>query len=253
MRWNDMRIDMPDEKTIKEEINSIVSKGLEPKESFYSYLKNMYKQIGIRYLFRDGLEILFTILLVFSILSFAIIDGNIYDVQSVDGIYVYLFIASPILYLIMSVLHFVDVIQNKTYQIEMTCKYNIYQISAFRMFCFSIICILFNFIFVYMIAYKYTEINFLKAFTISIASLFIFSVVFLFIMMKFKYKFTKYFIVIGWIVINLALCIFSIKFYSDLLNNISIYTWCAVIIGSLFIYIKNIKKLISFRNIEGVI
>lgn len=248
-----MKIDMPDEKAIAKEIDIIISKGLEPKVSFYSYLKNMYKQIGIRYLFRDGLEIIFAILLVFSIFSFVITEGKIYDVQNVEGIYAYLFIVSPILYLIMSVLHFIDVKQNKTYEIEMTCKYNIYQISAFRMLSFSIICILFNFIFVYMIAYKYTGINLLKAFIISIASLFIFSVIFLFAMMKLKSKFTKYFMVMGWIVVNLALCIFSVNFYTKLLNNISIYTWCAVTIVSIFIYILNLKKLISFRNSEEVI
>lgn len=248
-----MRIDMPDEKTIKEEIDIIISKGLEPKESFYSYLKNMYRQVGIKYLFRDGLEIVFAILLVFSIFSFTILEGNIYATQNIDGIYAYLFIVSPILYFIMSVLHFIDAKQNKTYEIEMTSKYNIYQISAFRMLVFSIICILFNFIFVYMVAYKYTGINFLKAFIISIASLFIFSVVFLFTMMKFKSKLTKYLIVIGWIVINLALSIFGINFYTKLLNNVSIYTWCAVTMGSVFIYLKNLKKLISFRNTEEVI
>lgn len=248
-----MKIDMPDEKTIKKEISTIVSKGLEPKESFYSYLKNMYRQIGIRYLFRDGLEIIFTILLVFYIFSFAIIDGSIYYLGKTEGIYAYLFIVSPILYLMMSVLHFVDVIQNKTYQIEMTCKYNLYQIAAFRMLVFSIICILFNFIFVYLISHLYTKINFLKAFMISIASLFIFSTIFLFAMTKLKSKFTKYFTVIGWIVVNLALSIFSTNFYAKLLSNISIYTWCAVTIGFIFTYIKNIKKLINFKNIEGVI
>lgn len=248
-----MKIDMPDEKAIAKEIDIIVSKGLEPKVSFYSYLKNMYRQIGIKYLFRDRLEIIFAILLVFSIFSFTIIEGNIYNIQKAEGIYIYLFIISPILYFIMSVLHFIDAKQNKTYEIEMTCKYNIYQISAFRMLSFSIICILFNFIFVYMIAYKYTEIYFLKAFMISIASLFIFSVVFLFTMMKFKSKLTKYFIIIGWIVGNLALCIFGINYYIKLLNNISIYTWCAVTIVSIFIYIINLKKLISFSNPEEVI
>jgi hypothetical protein len=248
-----MKIDMPNENTISKEIDIIVSKGLEPKESFYSYLKNMYRQIGIKYLFRDGLEIIFVILLVFSIFSFTIIEENIYTVQKIEGIYAYLFIISPILFLIMSILHFVDVKQNKTYEIEMACKYNIYQISAFRMFSFSIICILFNFVFVYMLTYKYTNVNFFRAFMISIASLFIFSVVFLFAMMKLKSKLTKYFMVIGWIVVNLALCIFGINFYTKLLNNISIYTWCAVTIASIFIYIINLKKFISFSNLEEVI
>ncbi len=248
-----MKIDMPDEKTIVKEIDIILSKGLEPKVSFYSYLKNMYRQIGIKYLFRDGLEIIFIILLAFSIFTFVIIEGNIYDIQKAEGIYACLFIVSPILYLIMSVLHFVDAKQNKTYEIEMTCKYNIYQISAFRMLSFSIICILFNFIFVYIIAYKYTEINFIKAFIISITSLFMFSVVFLFTMMKFKSKVIKHTIVIAWIIGNLALYISNINFYVNLLNNISLYMWCAVTIVSLFIYLINLKKLISFSNPEEVI
>ncbi len=34
-----MKIDMPDEKAIAKEIDIIVSKGLEPKYQFYSYLK----------------------------------------------------------------------------------------------------------------------------------------------------------------------------------------------------------------------
>ena len=40
----------------KEEIDDIISKGLEPKRCIL-FLKNMYRQVGIKYLFRDGLEI----------------------------------------------------------------------------------------------------------------------------------------------------------------------------------------------------
>ncbi len=248
-----MRIDMPDERTIKTEIDTIVAKGLYQKESFYSYLKNMYKHIGIRYLFRDGLEIIVTILLVSSILFFTITNSNIYDIAKTGGIYAYLFTVSPILYLVMSISSFISAKQNGTYEIEMTCKYNMYQISAFRMLVFSTICILVNFLLVYAIISIYINISFLRAFAISISSLFLFSTVFLFTITKLQSKLTKYFIVLGWIIINLALCIFDINLYAQLLSNISIYTWLAVTVVSLFIYIKNIKALISFRNIEGVI
>lgn len=73
-----MKVNMPTEKEIKSEIDFIVTQGLGKRESFYSYLKSMYKQIGIRYLFRDGLEIAFIILLVSSILFSVIKDRNIY-------------------------------------------------------------------------------------------------------------------------------------------------------------------------------
>ena len=233
-----MKVNMPNEKEIKSEIDFIVTQGLGKRESFYSCLKNMYRQIGIRYLFRDELEIIFTILLVSSILFSVIIDRNIYFSENIKAIYAYLFTVSPILYLSMSILNLIIAKQNKTYEVEMTCKYNIYQISAFRMLVFSIICILFNSFFVYAATCFYEDINYLKAFVISIASLFLFSTIFLFALAKVKNRSIKYFITLGWIGFNLILFILKVDFYIQLLNKVSIYTWTIVAIGSLIIYVK---------------
>lgn len=248
-----MKVDMPNEKEIKVEIDNIIAQGIGERESFHSYLKNMYRQIGIRYLFRDGLEIIFTILLVSSILLLTIKDSNIHYMENIKDIYVYLFVISPILYLAMSILNFINAKQNKTYEIEMTCKYNIYQISAFRMLVFSMICIVFNFSSIYIVAYFYEDINYLKAFIISIAGLFLFSTIFLFTLIRIKNRFIKYFTVLGWIVFNLVLYIFKVDFYIQLLNSISTYTWFVVAIGSILAYIKDLKTLIIFRNKEGMI
>ena len=207
-----MKVNMPTEKEIKSEIDFIVTQGLGKRESFYSYLKSMYKQIGIRYLFRDGLEIAFIILLVSSILFSVIKDRNIYFLENINAIYAYLFTVSPILYLSMSILNLIVAKQNKTYEVEMTCKYNIYQISAFRMLVFSIICILFNSFFIYIVAYLYENIDYLRALIISIASLFLFSTIFLFAITKVKNRSIKYFITLGWIGFNLALFVLKIDF-----------------------------------------
>lgn len=248
-----MKVNMPTEKEIKSEIDFIVTQGLGKRESFYSYLKSMYKQIGIRYLFRDGLEIAFIILLVSSILFSVIKDRNIYFLENINAIYAYLFTVSPILYLSMSILNLIVAKQNKTYEVEMTCKYNIYQISAFRMLVFSIICILFNSFFIYIVAYLYENIDYLRALIISIASLFLFSTIFLFAITKVKNRSIKYFITLGWIGFNLALFVLKIDFYIQLLNKVSIYTWIIVAVASLIMYIKNLKTLIVFRNMEGMI
>lgn len=248
-----MKVNMPTEKEIKSEIDFIVTQGLGKRESFYSYLKSMHKQIGIRNLFRDGLEIAFTILLVSSILFSVIIDRNIYFSENIKAIYAYLFTVSPILYLSMSILNLIIAKQNKTYEVEMTCKYNIYQVSAFRMLVFSIICILFNSFFIYIVAYLYENIDYLRALIISIASLFLFSTIFLFAITKVKNRSIKYFTTLGWIGFNLALFILKIDFYIQLLNKVSIYTWIIVAIASLIMYIKNLKTLIVFRYMEGMI
>lgn len=245
-----MKIDMPSEGEIRVQIDNIVAQGLERRESFYYYLKNMYRQIGIRYLFRDGLEIISIILLVSSILISVLTNSYM---EEIEEVYAYLFTISPILYLAMSIFSFINAKQNKTYEVEMACKYNIYQISAFRMLVFSVVCILFNCLFVYIMAYFYEDINYLKAFIVSIASLFLFSTVFLFAITRINNVSTKYFTVLGWIFINLALYLFKVDFYIQLLNSISIYTWIVVVIVSIFVYLKKLKWLIVFRNIEGVV
>lgn len=245
-----MKVDMPNEREIKAEIDSIIAKGLENRESFHSLLTNMYRQIGIRNLFHDKLEIIFITLLMSSVLLWTIVNGNM---KNVEEIYAYLFTISPLLYLTMSIFNFINSKQNNTYEIEMTCKYNIYQISAFRMLVFSIICILFNSLFVYITVYIYEEISYLKAFIISIASLFLFSTVFLLAMTNIRNMFTKYFVFLGWIVFNFALVIFKVNFYIKLIDSISIYTWFAVTIISIVIYMRNLKKLILFRKRKGMI
>lgn len=245
-----MKIDMPSEKEIRAEIDNIVVEGIGKRESFYSYLKNMYRQIGVKHLFRDGIEIIFIILLV-SYILFSVVTNSY--MEKIEEVYACLFTISPILYLSMSILSFVNAKQNKTYEVEMTCKYNIYQISAFRMLVFSILCILFNFFFVYIMVYYYENIDYLKAFIISVASLFLFSTIFLFAITKIKNISTKYFTVLGWIVFNLVLYIFKVEFYIQLLNSISIYTWLIVAMSSTVVYIKNLKTLIIFRNMEGMI
>lgn len=248
-----MKIDMPSENEIRTEIDKIITQGLGERKSFYSYLENMYRQIGLKCLFHDYLEIVFTIFLVSSVLVLMIKGRNIYHEQNIQLMYAYLFTASPILYLSMSILSFINVKQNKTYEIEMTCKYNLYQIVTFRMLVFSVICILFNFFLVYAATYFYEKLDFVKALVISIASLFLFSVILLFAMIRIKNRFIKYFVILGWIVFNFTLYMLKVDFYIQLLNSISIYTWLIVTIGSILAYVKNLKTLTIFRNEGGMI
>ena len=62
-------------KKIRAEIDNIVVEGIGKRESFYSYLKNMYRQIGVKHLFRDGIEIIFIILLV-SYILFSVVTNS---------------------------------------------------------------------------------------------------------------------------------------------------------------------------------
>lgn len=248
-------IDMPDEITIKTQIENIVSKGVRPEESFWSCLKDMYKHIGLRYLFYDTVEIIFSSLVVFSVLIFLVATGNIYETVKDEDIYAFLFAVVPIIYLTISLLAFVKAEQNGTYELEMTCKYDMYQKAAFRMLVFSVLCILFNSVLVYIITVINGQISFLRAFMISVTSLFLFSAIFLTLINRFCLRWTKYFVIIGWVLFNMALRILVLETFIKLLNDVSIYIWFGVTAICIYGYIKNLKKLLNhkFRSIKGVI
>lgn len=252
MDKHEFYIDFPDEATIQQQIDGIIEKGVKPKKTFYSFLKNMYKQIGIRYLFHDLVEIAFVVLIVIVSLIFIIINSQIQMSIDDGSIYTFIFIVSPILYMAVSLIAFVNTRLNNTYEIEMTCKYNLYQLAAFRMFVFSIISIIINSISLGLVTVYHKEINFLQALMLSITSLFLFSTIFLYLIFKIRSSLAKYIMVFVWIFENYEASIYSSEFYNMFLNKIPIFVYLAVVIAFAYAYIGNLKRLITFKNSEGV-
>jgi len=253
MKNEKLFIDMPDEITIKNEINSTVERGIHKKESFYLYLKNMYRQLGFNCLFHDLGEIIFTFILVLTLLILIGLAG-IYKMDiKVGSLYVFIMTVSPILYLIASLLAFISSKEKGTYDLEMTCKYNIYQLAAFRMLIFSVMCILSNIVLVCIIASAYMQIELLRAVMIAIMSLFLFSSIFLYTILNLHLKFTKYIVLIGCLLINLGLYKFNIMLYIKFLTLTPIYIYLIVTVVCIFIYIKKLKELIKFAPMKGVL
>lgn len=252
MNKEKFHIEMPDDLEIEAQIRTIIDKGIKPKESFYSYLKNMYSQIGFKHLFHDIGEISLLIILILPILITLTVDISKNPNMKYEVIYSLIFMISPILYLSMSLFSFVSTKQKRTYEIEMVCKYNIYQLASLRMLIFSIICILANGIYIGGVFILYNQMNFFKGLMISITSLFLFSTIFLYLITKTCSSFVKYFVVGGWLFVNLTLSIINIGFYNKFLMNIPIYVYLIVIISCVYGYIKSLKKLVTFRNVRGV-
>ncbi|WP_141430815.1 hypothetical protein [Bacillus sp. 03113] len=252
MNKDKFSIDYPNENTISEQINKIVIIGMPAKDSFYSYLKRMYQHVGFKHLFSGMTEIIYAILLfLFVLLSISYTAGDYFSVH--DGrIYSFIFIVSPILYLLICLFCYWKLKQTNTYEIEMTCKYNIFQLAAFRMLAFSIICLGVNMIFVSVIVSAYEQINFLLAFMISVTSLFLFSGLFLFFIMKMHARLMKVLYPAGWLLVNIILSIYSKEIYHLWIKNLPIYVYIVLSLFCIWLYLRNLQKLITFRRVEGV-
>jgi len=250
MNKEKFHIPMPDERTIQLQIAQIVSSGVKQKESFPSYLKSMVQQVGLKHIFSDRLELIYITFLALAgfILMFILAEPERLHVQDLYG---FIFLLSPILFLSFSVYTYVNKVRNDTFEIEMSCKYNVYQIIAFRMLAFSAVSIVMNAITIALLVFIYEDIQFLRAFMISITALFTFSLSFLYGMMKRRSTVAAATILVSWIAGNVLLRISNYTMYTNILVTLPIFVYGIVLMGSIYFYLKYINRLIHFKQTEG--
>lgn len=249
MRKQKLQIPSLDEQVVQMEIDKIVATGITPKVTFLTYLKSMIQQVGMRHIFSDRLELGFLITVVAALLAMLIISpfqGQIQDIYS------YIFLLSPILFMVLSVSTYLRKTQNNTYEVEMACKYNVYQIIACRMLLFSLLSVVLNTIAIAAVAMQFEGIHFLRAFLLSLTSLFVFSTLLLFALMRRRTSVIVVMTVIGWTFGNLLLQTVNVQVYNDFLLKLPTVVNAIVLLGMVFIYIRCVKKLIQFKQMEGV-
>lgn len=249
MNKEKLKIPRLDDQIIQLQIDKIVSVGVTPKVTFLSYLKSMNQQVGLRHIFSDRLELGFITTIVVALLGILVISPILGPIQE---IYSYIFLLSPILFLVLSISTYLRKTQNNTYEVEMACKYNVYQIIAFRMLMFSVFSILLNTIAIAAVAMQYEEINFLRAFLLSLTALFLFSILLLFALMRRRTSVIVVITVIGWTIGNLFLQSANVQLYNDVLVKLPTIVNAVVLLGILFTYIRCLKRLIQFKQTEGV-
>ncbi|MGM9922923.1 MAG: hypothetical protein ACI35R_01585 [Bacillus sp. (in: firmicutes)] len=245
-------IPMPDEQTIQSEIKHIVAAGVKQKESFPSYLNRLYKQIGIKNLLPTRWEEICIILSVMAILIF--LSSNFSELKGIreQDLYAFTFLISPLLYMTLSVYHFAQKVQTATFEVEMVCKYNLYQIAAFRMLALSVISIFINSISIFSLVMMYDDLNFFRALIISITSLFLFSILFLFVCMKKQSVISATLVIGSWIVLNFGFRLLDNYLFEGFLMKVPILVYVLVLLISISIYIKYLSKLVYLKSSEGV-
>lgn len=251
MNKQQFHIPMPDEKTIDEQIQQIVNTGLQQrKRSFYNYLKQMYQQIGFKHLFSDRSELIFALLTAITFLMIHFFISQHSQVQEED-LYGVIFMSSPVLFLILTAYTYINKTLNNTIEVEMTYKYNMFQMIGFRMFMYSIIAILFNSLLILSLSFIYTEVQFFRAFMISNTGLFTFSVLLLYAMKKYRSAIFAALITVGWVLGNLMFRVASRELYHDVLIEMPLFVYAIVLAVVFYFNFKFLKKLFNFQYTKG--
>lgn len=238
---------------LDENIEDILDNGLKEKQGFFKFLKLINKELGFKNIFIDKSELIFIgLIFIITIILFGLrfnksIDG---DIDFIYKFKVYNFIVAPIVYFIISSYSFISSKVNGTYELQATCKYNFYNITAIRMFVFSIVSILINMSIVLVMFLTKRNFNFIDTFIISATSLFIFSVLYIFILVYLKKALFKYVSIIVWVLG--AIVIFSNinSSFGKIFLDMPLYIHLLITIISIIVYMKNLTKLMKLKGGE---
>lgn len=246
-----MHIPMPDDGMIEREIQQIIVDGLERKPSFYTFMKTMVQQVGIQNIFSTATMIHLLIMIVATFSSVAYIQYGM--MTKTEDLYAYIFFTAPLLFVIFSLYSYFTKIKSDTYEVEMSCKYNVYQMIGFRMFIFSVLTILVNTGMIMLLSALYENIELIRAFLISTTGLFIFSLLFLYILTKCRSRFVALLFMSGWFLGNLFIRAMNEALYDAVLMGMPSFVYVIVLIGCFAIYVYNLKQFIQIKQIEGAI
>ncbi|CAM3306528.1 MULTISPECIES: hypothetical protein [Saccharibacillus] len=240
-----LAVDYPDDLEMRRQISAIVDEALPARPSFPAYVADMYRQLGFRHLFRDLTEIAFVLLLGVGILVFMALFAL--ENMNAAGIYAFIFIVSPLLYLAVSVVFFADLQRRDTYQVEMACRYNVYQLASLRMLAFAGACLLLNVALVCWLAAFYGNIDLLRGLLLSASSLFLFATAFLYGMLRARATTMRYGLIAAWPLLNAGLWMAQPQRYAALLSGMPIYAYAALIVLAASVYVGQTRRLVDFR------
>lgn len=238
-------IDYPNESEMRLHIASIVDEALPVTPSFSSEVGKMYRQLGFRHLFRDLTEIVFVLVLGLGILVFMALF--VLSNANTDGIYAFIFIVSPLLYLAIAIIFFADLRRRDTYQVEMSCRYNVYQLASLRMLTFAAVSLVVNIGFVCWIAISSQQVELLRGVLLSVSSLFLFAAAFLYGQLRGRTAVRRYGLIALWPLLNVGLWIVEPHGYLSLLSGIPLYAYAVLIVLGAAVYVSQTRRLLHFK------
>lgn len=250
MKREEFTIDYPTDSNIRIQINTILDQSLPTRKTFFGFLREMHSQLGWRYIFRNYLDLgIISALFLFYVGVFIFItDNHFFEPlpETHAGLYAYLFVTAPLLYGSFSVISILD--KQKTFDVEMVCKYNVYQVAAYRMLVFGFVSIVANMIQILIVSSFLHHFNPVLGIMVSLTSLLIFAIAFLYITNRSVSKIRQALVITLWVLLNLCMTIWNRAIYEQILVRIPFAIYALVILMSGILYLKSTKQLTAIQR-----
>ena len=219
-------------------IETILSKGLIKPMPTWAFLLHMWQNLGFRVIFLGtGAAILISFCV--AVLYVALISVAALTFNAALNIYTMLFLFSPAVFICLTLCTEAIERTSGLYEIKMTCKYTIRQVTAFRLLCFSLVGTVFTVVGSAAISSVWVDSSLIRIFSLGLCSLFLCSLLIVYVMRRLSGGW--YIGAIIWTVIGVLPMIFFEEAWEGLLYNLPPVVTLGVSAIACFMYMREIK------------
>ncbi|MBQ8210707.1 MAG: hypothetical protein IJZ35_09010 [Clostridia bacterium] len=240
-----MNIEYPSDFEINESIGYICEKGKIKKHGFFVFLRDMTKGLGFANVFYGIMDAMLLTGFAFALLC--MLSSAILEPNKQNSAVIASFALAPGVFITMFLLSYIKEKMSMTYSVKMTCKYTVNHLLAYRMFVFSLLGAVADAAYVLLICIK-TDLNYITLLCVSLSSLFLFSLVLIFAVLRFNSIFAPVGLLIIWIISNGTLWLFVGDFYGRFLQQIPIWIYIVFAIMAAAVYINRLAAFSDKRR-----
>jgi hypothetical protein len=227
-------------------IEDILDKGLRKPRSNRSVFREIHRLLGYRFIFWDTAQAF-----VVSAITFA---GVLVVVPFSPAAFRHavLFGCAPLLFI--AILFFTEVLEHAgdLYELKLTCKYTIRQITAFRIMCYSLLGIIFCAGIAGVTAYRMENVReLLRLFPLSLCALFICAFIGLFFMRRSARKSAYVSAAVLWGIIAFVPVLLFGERWELFLSGLPVAVTLGIALLSGALFLLEIKKFMNTRHKEA--
>jgi len=238
-----MNIDMPSFEEKERAIEYILSEGLTKPKSLWRHLYEMYRALGFQYLFLNTAQpVIISVALMFGFIA-------LFPLSPEKYINTVLFASAPVFFISVVLLTETAERISGMYELKMTVKYTIRQITAFRLVSFSltgtVLCTVTGLYCRFSDGY-----HFLRAYSISLCALFLCSFLSMFIMRHFHWKWIHTTPLLLWIGFDLLPVVIFRERWETFLASIPVVVTSFIAVTAFTLFLMELKKIIITHERE---
>lgn len=222
-----MMIEYPTDIEVQQTINDICDRTMKKPHKILSFVHDMAHNLGMRYIFYGTYDVILVSICVYLIAGFWLGNSILTNPSGKVQIYAVVFSLSPLLFMMLFTLSYWKEREANLYSLKMVCRYTVKHLLAFRMLTASVLGFACTTGYVLILCHL-MRMEFVHVLSVAYASLFLFSIVMVQIVLSIESFLPVVILCVMWILCNCICFVVSVNIYSLLLQAVPTALWIVI-------------------------